>query len=119
MEGIEALNQNMVDIAEKASRAVVSINSTLKMQSYGYGIAPVKGSGSGFNRIKKEVTGINNTTLSATLSILEKYGLLERVIIPVKPVRVNYSFTEKGREFYSVCVNLASFIEDLPDKQYS
>ena len=48
MEGIEALNQNMVDIAEKASRAVVSINSTLKMQSYGYGIAPVKGSGSGF-----------------------------------------------------------------------
>ena len=48
MEGIEALNQNMVDIAEKASRAVVSINSTLKMHSYGYGIAPVKGSGSGF-----------------------------------------------------------------------
>jgi serine protease Do len=48
MEGIEALNQNMVEIAERASKAVVSINSTLKIQSYGYGIAPVKGSGSGF-----------------------------------------------------------------------
>ncbi len=48
MEGIEALNRNMVDIAEKASRAVVSINTTLEVQSYGYGVAPVKGSGSGF-----------------------------------------------------------------------
>ncbi len=82
-------------------------------------IAIGKFNGAGFNRIKNEVKGINNTSLSTTLSILEKYGLLERVIIPEKPVRVNYSFTEKGREFYSVCVNLASFIEDLPDKQYS
>ena len=82
-------------------------------------IAIGKYNGAGFNRIKKEVKGINNTSLSATLSILEKYGLLERVIIPAKPVRVNYSFTEKGREFYSICVSLASFIEDLPDKQSS
>lgn len=48
MEGIEALNQNMVEIVERASKAVVSINTTLKIESYGYGIAPVKGSGSGF-----------------------------------------------------------------------
>ena len=104
MEGIEALNQNMVEIAERASKAVVSINSTLKIQSYGYGIAPVKGSGSGF---------------IITLSNLEKYGILERIIIPSKPVRVNYSFTKKGREFYTVCINLASFIEELPDREYN
>ncbi len=76
-------------------------------------IAIGKYEGAGFNRIKKEVKGINNTSLSATLSNLEKYGILERVIIPSRPVRVNYSFTENGKEFYSICINLASFIEDL------
>ena len=70
--------------------------------------------GAGFNRIKREIKGINNTSLSSTLSNLEKYGILERIIIPSKPVRVNYSFTKKGREFYTVCINLASFIEELP-----
>ena len=79
-------------------------------------IAIGKYDGAGFNRIKREVKGINNTSLSTTLSNLEKYGLLERIIIPSKPIRVNYSFTGKGREFYSICVNLAYFIEDLPDK---
>jgi DNA-binding HxlR family transcriptional regulator len=82
-------------------------------------IAIAKYDGAGFNRIKREVKGINNTSLSSTLSNLEKYGILERIIIPSKPVRVNYSFTEKGREFYSICINLASFIEELPDREYN
>lgn len=82
-------------------------------------IAIGKYGGAGFNRIKREVKGINNTSLSSTLSNLEKYGLLERIIIPSKPVRVNYSFTEKGKEFYSICLNLASLIEDLLDRQYN
>ena len=56
----------------------------------------------GFNQIKKDVKGINSTTLSTTLGMLEKYGLLERVIIPAKPVRVKYSLTDKGKELYKI-----------------
>ena len=48
MNQIEELNNNMVEIAEKASRAVVSINSTIYSGNFGYGMSPVKGSGSGF-----------------------------------------------------------------------
>jgi DNA-binding HxlR family transcriptional regulator len=79
-------------------------------------IAIGKYDGAGFNQIRRDIKGINNTSLSSTLSNLEKYGILERIIIPSKPVRVNYSFTEKGRKFYSLCINLASFIEELPEQ---
>lgn len=48
MNNIEELNNNTVEIAEKASRAVVSINSTIYSGNFGYGITPVKGAGSGF-----------------------------------------------------------------------
>ena len=48
MNQIEELNNNMVEIAENASRAVVSINSTIYNGNFGYGMSPVKGSGSGF-----------------------------------------------------------------------
>ncbi len=48
MNQIEELNNNMVEIAENASRAVVSINSTIYSGNFGYGMSPVKGSGSGF-----------------------------------------------------------------------
>ncbi|EQB73186.1 MAG: helix-turn-helix transcriptional regulator [Candidatus Thermoplasmatota archaeon] len=67
----------------------------------------------GFNQIKREVKGINSTTLSSTLGMFEKYGFLARVIIPSKPVRVKYSLTEKGRKFYGISLDLASMIEDL------
>jgi serine protease Do len=48
MEQIEILNNGMVDIAEQASKAVVSINSTLGIRNFGYGTAPIRGAGSGF-----------------------------------------------------------------------
>ena len=40
-----------------------------------------------------ENEGINSTTLSKTLDLMEKNGLIDRVIIPEKPVRVKYSLT--------------------------
>jgi Predicted transcriptional regulators len=55
----------------------------------------------GFNQIKREVKGINSTTLSSTLGMFEKYGFLARVIIPSKPVRVKYSLTEKGENSWN------------------
>lgn len=66
----------------------------------------------GFNQIKKDLKEINSTTLSSTLAILEKYGMLERVIIPAKPIRVRYSLTGKGKEFYKIALNLAEFLEE-------
>ncbi len=48
MDRIQELNNNTVEIAENASKAVVSINSTIYGGNFGYGITPVKGAGSGF-----------------------------------------------------------------------
>ncbi|MEM0139074.1 MAG: helix-turn-helix domain-containing protein [Ferroplasma sp.] len=69
--------------------------------------------GIGFNKIKKDVPGINPTTLSLTLRQFEKYGLVERTIIPSRPVRINYNITEKGMEFYDLALKLTEFIQDL------
>jgi serine protease Do len=48
MNKMEELNDNTVSIAEQARKAVVSINSTIYSSNFGYGVAPVKGAGSGF-----------------------------------------------------------------------
>jgi DNA-binding HxlR family transcriptional regulator len=67
----------------------------------------------GFNQIKKEAHGISSNTLSSVLNMFEQYGIVERVIIPAKPVRVKYSLTGNGKKFYDISINLASFLEDL------
>ncbi len=66
----------------------------------------------GFNELKRKIN-INSTTLSNTLSILEKYNLIERNIIASKPVKVNYSLTEKGNKLYNIIASLADFLIDL------
>ncbi|MHB8358295.1 MAG: winged helix-turn-helix transcriptional regulator [Thermoplasmataceae archaeon] len=68
---------------------------------------------SGFNDLKKRIEGINSTTLSKTLDIMQKNGLIDRVIIPEKPVRVKYSLTEKGLEFHRIMMELSEFVENM------
>jgi len=64
---------------------------------------------SGFNDLKKSIGVINSTTLSQTLDIMEKYGIVERIIIPQKPVRVKYSLTARGLEFHRIIMELWEF----------
>ncbi len=65
---------------------------------------------SGFNQIKNEINGINSNTLSKMLSIFEKHDLVKREILNTKPVKVRYSFTYRGREFYKIISSLSDFL---------
>lgn len=53
----------------------------------------------GFNDLKREIDRISSKVLSDSLDRLEtEHGLVERRIVSEKPVRVEYSLTDRGRE---------------------
>ncbi len=51
-----------------------------------------------FNRIKKKIEGISSRELSKRLEVLEEIGAINRDIISIKPIMVEYSLTEAGKE---------------------
>lgn len=55
-----------------------------------------------FGELKKNLGGITNTMLTSTLRDLEKDGLIKREQFSEIPPRVEYSFTQKGRDLMPV-----------------
>lgn len=51
-----------------------------------------------FNQIKKKIEGISARELSKRLEVLEEIGAINRKITQVKPVMIEYSLTEAGKE---------------------
>ncbi len=64
-----------------------------------------------FNELKRRIAGISATSLAERLSELEKKGIIERRVLPQRPVRVEYTFTEKGWELYRILNELAEWIK--------
>ena len=50
----------------------------------------------GFSRIESDVDGLSDTVLSASLDDLQERGVVERRIVSDRPLRVEYSLTERG-----------------------
>ncbi len=69
-----------------------------------------KKSPSRFNELKRSVKGISSTSLSERLSSLEREGILQRVVIPDNPPRVEYTLTSKGLELNSIILELDDWI---------
>lgn len=55
-----------------------------------------------FGELKRELPGITNTMLTATLKELEANGIVHREQFNEIPPHVEYSFTEKGRDLYPI-----------------
>jgi len=55
-----------------------------------------------FGELKRELPGITNTMLTSTLKDLEANGIIHREQYNEIPPRVEYSFTEKGRDLFPV-----------------
>lgn len=55
-----------------------------------------------FGELKRELPGITNTMLTATLKDLEAKGIVHREQFNEIPPHVEYSFTEKGRDLYPI-----------------
>ena len=56
-----------------------------------------------------EIEDINAKVLSARLKEMEKDGLIERRIYPDKPVRIEYTITEKGRALEPILDQMSAF----------
>jgi len=59
---------------------------------------------SGFNELDGAIDGISSKVLSDSLSDLESNGVIDRDVVSEKPVRVQYSLTERGASLEPVIV---------------
>lgn len=50
-----------------------------------------------FSELKREIGDITQKSLTSVLRELEKDGIIERVVTPIVPPRVDYSLTDLGR----------------------
>ena len=64
-----------------------------------------------FATLRDAIPDITDRMLSERLQELEQEGLVERVVIPDTPVRVEYSLTKKGKGLAEAINSLASWAE--------
>ena len=62
-----------------------------------------------FNEFLRSIEGINTKTLSLRLREMESEGLIMRKVIDERPLRVEYSLTEKGKSLEPILVQMAKF----------
>ena len=64
-----------------------------------------------FATLRDGIPGITDRMLSERLQELEEEGLLDRVVVPETPIRVEYSLTRKGKGLAEAVDSLASWAE--------
>ncbi len=70
----------------------------------------------GFNRVKRDVVGINSTTLAQRLVLLEQVGLLHKTVQSTMPPRTSYELTAAGRALEPIIEAIAAWGDRyLPD----
>ncbi|MBO0790903.1 MAG: helix-turn-helix transcriptional regulator [Ktedonobacteraceae bacterium] len=55
-----------------------------------------------FNQLRRHLDDISTKALTDTLRHLETNGVIHRQVFPTVPVTVEYSLTEKGKDFRTV-----------------
>jgi DNA-binding HxlR family transcriptional regulator len=70
-----------------------------------------------FNGLKRRINGISATSLAERLSQLEKFGVVQRKVIPEEHPRIEYSLTVKGHEVYKILCDLAEWSERWVGKE--
>lgn len=68
---------------------------------------------SGFNEIAKSTGNPRPNLLSHRLFELEEAGLVKRNVLQEKPVRVEYSLTEKGEQLRKLLIPLFEWLESV------
>lgn len=56
----------------------------------------------GFNELSRKTKGVNATTLSQRLSLLEEAGIVSKTIHSTMPPRTSYELTESGKALQTV-----------------
>ena len=70
-----------------------------------------------FNQFLGSIEGINTKTLSIRLKELEGYGLIDRKVTQGRPLKVEYTLTEKGNALNSILAQMGEFtLQYEPEK---
>lgn len=59
-----------------------------------------------FSSLLRDIPGANKQSLAVALKELEEIGLLEKTIIKIKPLHIEYCLTERGRSLIPVLQQL-------------
>ncbi|MCR8643765.1 helix-turn-helix transcriptional regulator [Paenibacillus sp. N1-5-1-14] len=64
-----------------------------------------------FKQLLRDVAIIKTQSLTDTLRHLESFGIVNRVVTPTVPVSVEYSLTEKGKDFKAALKEMEGWTE--------
>ena len=64
-----------------------------------------------FSELRREIDGVSQRVLTATLRQLERDGLVARTVHPVVPPRVDYALTPLGRSLHATVGALVAWTE--------
>ncbi|WP_135548052.1 winged helix-turn-helix transcriptional regulator [Paenibacillus cymbidii] len=63
-----------------------------------------------FNQLQRNIAIVKTQSLTDTLRHLEHNGLVLRQVFPTVPVSVEYSLTEKGRDFQTALMEMDKWV---------
>ena len=64
-----------------------------------------------YNDLIRKTNGITNAMMASSLKDLEKDGLITRKQYETVPLRVEYTLTKRGREFWPILHRLAHWVK--------
>ena len=80
-------------------------------------IRAMLGGASRFSDLRQTVPGLSDRMLSERLKELEVEGIVERNVIPLTPVRVEYRLTNKGRALSGVFEAISAWASAWGEEQ--
>ncbi len=63
-----------------------------------------------FNTLLRQLEGSNKQSLSVALKELEEAGILQKSVLKLKPLHIEYYLTEKGKALLPVFLSLENLI---------
>jgi DNA-binding HxlR family transcriptional regulator len=64
-----------------------------------------------FNQLRRNLSTISIKSLTDILRHLEHYKIVNRQVFPTNPISVEYSLTEKGREYRAILLQMREWGE--------
>jgi DNA-binding HxlR family transcriptional regulator len=61
-----------------------------------------------FNALLRQIEGSNKQSIAVALKELEEQGLLDKVVVKLKPLHIEYNLSDKGRSLVPVFRQLES-----------
>ncbi len=95
-EGCTTIREVLARIGDKWSLLVITLLGTSTMR---------------FTELQRSIDGISQRMLTLTLRQLERDGLVQRVVYPVVPPRVEYSLTELGKTLIEPLIAVAGWAD--------